>query len=186
MKSITTAAGLKVRFLTFPGVLKANYPRKHHLQHLLMKRLLNQLKCLLMGQLPHQLQHLRIKQPQHLLKTSRHLKRHLLHSPPRRDGKYKYRVFTITILLIFFYLFIFCWAKLPGVWAYQARSQIRGKEASCLGEHLEEFRVCPTRTIYNRPSRGLTRQNFNFQHLGQHQVRATFFKRLSSEWPGTF
>ena len=106
VKSRTTAAGLKVRFLTFPGVLKALYPRKHHLQHLLMKRLLNQLKCLLMGQLLHQLQHLRIKQPQHLLKTSRHLKRHLLHSPPRRDGKYKYRVFIITILLIFFiYLF---------------------------------------------------------------------------------
>lgn len=104
VKSITTAAGLKVRFLTFPGVLKANYPRKHHLQHLLMKRLLNQLKCLLMGQLPHQLQHLRIKL-QHLLKTSRHLKRHLLHSPPRRDGKYKYRVFIITILLIFLFIY---------------------------------------------------------------------------------
>lgn len=105
VKSRTTAAGLKVRFLTFPGVLKANYPRKHHLQHLLMKRLLNQLKCLLMGQLLHQLQHLRIKQPQHLLKTSRHLKRHLLHSPPRRDGKYKYRVFIITILLIFLFIY---------------------------------------------------------------------------------
>ena len=107
VKLIRTAAGLKVRFLTFPGVLKAgNNPRKHHLQHLLMKRLLNQLRCLLMEQLPHQLQHLRIKQPQHLLKTSRHLKRHILHSPPRRDGKCKYRVFIITILLIFFiYLF---------------------------------------------------------------------------------
>ena len=107
VKSLTTAAGLKVGFLTFPGVLKAgNYPRQQHLRHLPMKRLLHQLRCLLMGQLPHQLQHLRIKQPQHLLKTSRHLKRHLLHSPSRRDGKYKYRVFIITILLIF-YLFIY-------------------------------------------------------------------------------
>jgi len=108
VKPIKTAAGLKVQFLTFPGVLKAgNYPRKHHLQHLLMKRLLNQLKCLLMEQLPHQLQHLQIKQLPNSLKTSRHLKRHILHSPWRRDGKCKYRVFIITILLIFFiYLFV--------------------------------------------------------------------------------